>query len=180
MPPVSDEVLHLLYRGGADEPRFTATLHEWIDREALLEAIPDSVRKTGFGGVGFLVDALRDAAQDPGVVHQVSSVRIGGWDRYRIDVTRQTEATHTRSGPGQDGHRGSRTDACDGRRRWQVYKDRVVETPAAPLPDEVPRPRGRFVAARRGAVRRGGDHGWRASRVPRRRARPCTGTRGRC
>ena len=136
-PILSDEVLHLLYRGGADEPRFTATLHEWIDREALLEAIPDSVRKTGFGGVGFLVDAVRDAAQNAGTAHQVSSIRVVGWDRYRIDVTGQTEATRTRSGPGQDGLRESRTDACDGRRRWQVYEDRVVETPAAPLPVEV-------------------------------------------
>ena len=126
-PPVSDEVLHLLYRSGADEPRFTATLHEWIDAATLLEAVPVSARQTGFGGVGFLVGVLRDAALDSGTVHLASSVRIGGWDRYRIDVTR----------PANDSRRGPQTDACDGRRRWQVYKDRVVETPATPLPVEV-------------------------------------------
>jgi len=136
-PPVSDEVLHLLYRSGADEPRFTATLHEWIDSEALLEAVPDSARKTGFGGVGFLVDAVRDAMLDPGAVHEVSSVRIGAWDRYRIDVTRPAQATRPRFGPRQGGRRGRRTDACDGRRRWQVYEDRVVETPEVSLPAEV-------------------------------------------
>ena len=35
-PAVSDEVLQLLYRSAADEPRFTATLHEWTDPDALL------------------------------------------------------------------------------------------------------------------------------------------------
>jgi hypothetical protein len=135
-PPVSDELLHLLYRSGADEPRFTATLHEWIVGEALLEAVPDSVRKTGFGGVGFLVDAIRDAAVDPGTVHEVSSVRIGGWDRYRIDVTGPAQATRPQFGRGQDSRR-PRTDACDGRRRWQVYEDRILETPEAFLPVEM-------------------------------------------
>lgn len=136
-PPVSDEVLHLLYRSGTAEPRFTATLHEWVDGEALLEAVPDSVRKTGFGGVGFLVDAVRDSALDAPTAHEVSSVRIGGWDRYRIDVTSPAQATSSRFSPRQDGRRGRRTDACDGRRRWQAYEDRVLETPEASLPVEV-------------------------------------------
>jgi hypothetical protein len=136
-PSVSDQVLHLLYRSGADQPRFTATLHEWIDGEALLDAVPDSARKTGFGGVGFLVDAIRGTALDPATAHQVSSVRIGGWDRYRIDVTGPPQATRPRSGPGRDSRRGPGTDACDGQRRWQVYEDKVVEAPAAPLPVEV-------------------------------------------
>jgi hypothetical protein len=136
--PVSDELLHLLYRSGADTPRFTATLHEWIDSEALLEAVPDSVRKTGFGGVGFLVDALRDTALDHGTVHLVSSVRIGGWDQYRIDVAGPEQAIDPRPGHGWGSRRHRpRTDACDGWLRWQVYEDRVVESAAAPLPDEV-------------------------------------------
>jgi hypothetical protein len=136
-PPLIDGVLHLLYLSGTDEPRFTATLHEWIDGEALLEAVPDSARKAGFGGVGFLVDAVRDAMLDPGTAHEVSSVRIGGWDRYRIDVTGPGQATRPRFGPRQDGRRGRRTDACDGRRRWQVYEDRVLETPEGFLPVEI-------------------------------------------
>jgi hypothetical protein len=136
--PVSDEVLHLLYRSSQDMPRFTATLHLWINVAALLEAVPESARKTGFGGVGFLVDAVRDAALaeaalQSGTVHLVSSVRIGGWDRYRIDVAGDRPL-------GRDRHirrLESLTEACDGRRRWQVYEDRVVAGPAAPLPEQV-------------------------------------------
>jgi hypothetical protein len=135
---VSDEVLHLLYRSGADEPRFTATLHEWIDAAALLEAVPGSARKTGFGGVGFLIDVLRDSALDSGTIHRVSSVRIGGWDRYRIDAAGPEQAGGPQPGHDRDSRRHQpRTDACDGQRRWQVYEDRVAESPAAPLPYEV-------------------------------------------
>jgi len=131
-PAVSKKVLHMLYRSAADEPRFTATLHEWTDPDALLEALPESARKTGFGGVGYLVDALRGAAHESGTVHLVNRVRIGGWARYRIDVADRPV-------------RGDRhirrpellTEACDGQRRWQVYKDRVVAGPVAPLPEKV-------------------------------------------
>lgn len=132
VPLVSDEVLQLLYRSAADEPRFTGTLHQWIDHDALLEAVPESARSSGFGGVGFLVDAIRDAANESGT-HEVSSVRIGGWDRYRIDVAGDRP-------PGRDRHLRRPqplTEACDGQRRWQVYKDRVVTGPAAPLPERV-------------------------------------------
>jgi hypothetical protein len=131
-PAVSDEVLHLLYRSAADEPRFTATLHLWTDFDALLEAVPGPARNTGFGGVGFLVDAVRDAAHESGI-HEVSSVRIGGWDRYRIDAADDRP-------PGRDRHirrPQPLTEACDGQRRWQVHKDRVVTGPAAPLPEQV-------------------------------------------
>lgn len=136
--PVSDEVLHLLYRSGRDMPRFTATLHQWINVAALLEAVPESARKTGFGGVGFLVDAVRDAALaeaalESGTIHLVSSVRIGGWDRYRIDVIGDQSLGHDRHIRRLE----LLTEACDGRRRWQVYKDRVVAGPAAPLPEQV-------------------------------------------
>jgi hypothetical protein len=131
-PAVRKKVLHLLYRSSADEPRFTAILHQWIDLDALLEAVPESARMTGFGGIGFLVDALRDAAPDSGN-HQVSSVRIGGWDRYRIDVVGARSLGRDR----HIRHPEPLTEACDGQRRWQVYKDRVVAGPAAPLPEKV-------------------------------------------
>jgi len=138
VPPVSDEMLHLLYRSGTAEPRFTATLHEWVDGAALLLAVPDSVRQTGSGGVGFLVDAIRDTALDADTVHQVSRVRIGGWDRYRIDAAPLEQASDPRPGHGWGSRRHRpRTDACDGQRRWRVYEDHVAEGPAASLPDEV-------------------------------------------
>jgi hypothetical protein len=137
-PPVSDEVLHLLYRSGTAEPRFTATLHEWVDGAALLEAVPDSARRTGFGGVGLLVDAIRETALDSGTVHLVSSVRVGGWNQYRIDAANPEQVRDPRRGHGWGSRRHRpRTDACDGQRRWQVYEDRVTEGPAASLPDEV-------------------------------------------
>ena len=60
--PVSDEVLNLLYRGGLEPAPFSARLCEWTDGEvvggAMLGAVPESARRAGFGGVGFLVDTI--------------------------------------------------------------------------------------------------------------------------
>ena len=136
--PVSDELLHLLYRGGAGVPEFTATLHQWFDPGALLAGVPPSARNAGFGGVGFLVDTLGAAAREAGeqqaAVHLVSSVRIEGWDRYRIDRTYRTPRQ-------RDRHDGRDTEwvtvACDGRQRYQVYPDRVSTGPWAPPPAEL-------------------------------------------
>ena len=63
--PVSDEVLNLVYRGGLEPAPFSARLCEWTDGEvvggAMLGAVPESARRAGFGGVGFLVDTMIDA-----------------------------------------------------------------------------------------------------------------------
>ena len=60
--PVSDEVLNLLYRGGLEPAPFSGRLREWTDGEvvggAMLGAVPESARRAGFGGVGFLVDTI--------------------------------------------------------------------------------------------------------------------------
>ena len=130
--PVGDKMLHALYRSGGSEPRFTATMHQWVDAAALLEAIPESARKAGFGGVGFLVDTILDTARDAGTAHQVGSVRIGGWDKYRIDLTYPTRPRET---PGRRPE--LLTVACDGQRRWQVYADRVLAGPAGPPPEDL-------------------------------------------
>lgn len=137
--PVSDEVLHLLYRSGTAVPRFTATLHQWLDAAALLDAVPESARKTGFGGVGFLVDVVHDAALDSGTDHYASSLRIGGWDRYRIDLTYPAPPRDEQSRRDWRSRRRHEplTDACDGQRRWRVYANRVLAGPAEPVPDEV-------------------------------------------
>ena len=66
LPVVPDEVLHLVYLGGLTAPRFAATLHEWADLRGLLAAVPESARVAGFGGVGFLVDAIRDQVRQEG------------------------------------------------------------------------------------------------------------------
>jgi hypothetical protein len=136
--PVSDEVLHALYRSGLGVPRFTATLHQWMDGAALLEAVPESARRAGFGGTGLLVDALRDKARDAGAEHLVRAIRIGGWDKYRIDLTYPAPPADQDHREWRHRHRsGPRTIACDGQRRWDVYLERVVVRPAGPLPDEI-------------------------------------------
>src|SRR5262249_30379854 len=123
-PP--DEVLHLLYRNGLTAPRFSATLHEWFDLGAVLAAVPPPARGAGFGGVGFLVDAVRDAAQESaaGSGHAMSKVRMGGWNEYRIDLVRPAaDAAAPGSGNGENDQ--ALTIASDGTRQWQVYADRV-------------------------------------------------------
>ena len=129
---VSDEVLQLLYRSGAGAPRIAAALHEWFDFGALLEAVPESARGTGFGGVGFLVDSILGWARDDGtdVAHEARRLRIGGWDRYRIDVTRPSHWA-------ERGRERWQTVAGDGTRTWKVYRERVVAGPAGPLPGEI-------------------------------------------
>ncbi len=80
--PVSDELLYLLYRSAGDIPTFTGTAHLWVDGGAMLASVPESARKTGLGGVGYLLDAL---ARDPRNSHTASKVRMDGWQRYRIE-----------------------------------------------------------------------------------------------
>jgi hypothetical protein len=126
--PVSDEILHVLYRSGASVLPFTATLHQWLDLAALLEAVPESARKAGLGGAGLLVDVLRDSARDAGAGHIVYGIRIGGWEEYRIDRI-ATDSRGARLEP--------LTLACDGRRCWEVYAEHVVVGPSGALPDEI-------------------------------------------
>jgi hypothetical protein len=140
-----DEVLHLLYRGGLAGPSFSATMHEWFDGDAVLGAVPEAARRAGFGGVGFLVDALRDSRAERGAdaAHAVSSVRVGGLTRYRIDVVRALAGTPFYR-PGRRDAKQALADAnqpltvaCDGARVWQVYRERVITGPAAPPPGDL-------------------------------------------
>ena len=133
---VGDEVLHLIYRSGGAEPApFTGTLHSWMDGPALLSAVPESARKVGFGGVGLLVDALSESATratGSGTAHEVYDVRMGGPDRYRIDLV-QAASPWDPGGRERRSRRHRRlTVACDGERRWQVYSDKVVAGPTGP------------------------------------------------
>src|ERR1039457_259057 len=118
-PPVSDEVLHLLHDSGTGE--YAATLHEWHDFGRMLSQVPAAARRTGFGGLGLLVDSI---AERPAVSHLVSALHISGPDKYQID-------------PAYDPQRGPTTIACDGQRRWQVYSGKVTVGPAAPLPTDI-------------------------------------------
>ena len=141
--PVSDEVLDLLYRGGLDPAPFTGTLHEWTDGEvvagAMLRAVPESARRAGFGGVGFLVDSILADDRDAGATaHNVYNVRVGGWDRYRVDRVRRVppvSAARLRVRHRRDSE--AVTIACDGERTFKVFDDEVRVGPASVL-DEGP------------------------------------------
>jgi len=115
-PAAGDEVLHLLH--GSGSAAFAATLHQWLDPGALLAQAPEAVRRTGFGGLGLVASALGEPAADP---HLISFLRVGGPGRYQIDHR-------------YDPARGPKTIACDGQRRWRVYRYRVTVGPAQPLP----------------------------------------------
>jgi hypothetical protein len=127
-PPVSDEMLHLLY---ASPDRWAsgiaATLHEWHDIGAMLARVPDSARRVGFGGLGHLIDT---AGERFATVHTISRLRLGSAGQYRIEPVLQ-------SGPGRPGRHLTETVICDGERRWRIGEDEVTVGPAAP-PLEIP------------------------------------------
>jgi hypothetical protein len=140
---LTDEVLHLLYRSGLTVPPFSATLHQWFDAGALLAAVPfdkvpQSARGAGFGGVGFLVDAVRDTTREVtlDVSYEVSSVAMRGWNEYRIDLVRPV-ADQDRPRAHDPGRHQALTIVSDGTQQWQVYSDRVVSGSAAPPPGDL-------------------------------------------
>jgi hypothetical protein len=137
--PVGDEVLDLLYRGGLDPVPFTADMHEWGDADvvagAMLRAVPESARRAGFGGVGFLVDAILTDERDAGhIEHVVYRVRLGGaWDRYRVDRVHRAAPESGRRLRVRVRDRDAVTVACDGERTFSVYSDEVRVGPASVL-----------------------------------------------
>jgi hypothetical protein len=136
--PVSDEVLNLLYRGGLEPAPFSGRLREWTDGEvvggAMLGAVPESARRAGFGGVGFLVDTISTLEDSPGrIAHAVYSVRVGGWDRFRIDRVFRAPPARARKLPVGKRHRDIVTVACDGQRTFRVFEDEVRVGPASGL-----------------------------------------------
>ena len=127
-PPVSDEVLHLMY-ASPDRwaPGIAATLHEWHDVAAMLSRVPDGARRAGFGGLGYLIDT---AGERLATVHTISRLRLGSAGQYRIEPVPQT-------GPGRPGRHRTETVICDGERRWRIGEDEATVGPAAP-PFEIP------------------------------------------
>lgn len=113
---VSDEVLALLH--GSGTAAFDGTLHGWQDDAVMLSRVSKMSRQAGMGGFMPLIEAL--AERDTAPAHSVSSVRVGGPGRYQIDWLQ----TRGKGGP--------KTTACDGRRRWQVYDDKITVGPAKP------------------------------------------------
>ena len=122
-PPVSDEMLHLIYASPDHwAPGIAATLHEWHDVGAMLARAPDSARRVGFGGLGYLIDT---AGERFATVHTISRLRLGSAGQYRIEPVLQ-------SGPGRPGRHPTETVICDGERRWRIGEDEVTVGPAAP------------------------------------------------
>jgi hypothetical protein len=133
---LTDEVLHLVYRSGLGAPSLRATLHQWADLDAIIAAVPLPARDTGFGGVGFLVDVLRDVAREepPGGQHAESTVAVGSWSEYRIDVVRSMRDPSTERARRKE---VARTIASDGVRQWRVYSDQVITGPASIPPSDL-------------------------------------------
>jgi hypothetical protein len=120
-PPPPDDLLYLLYRGG--EPHdLRATARQWSDLAAITARVPAGARATGHGGVGYLLDS---ATSGKTVARTEARLCVSGPYRYRLDVSRR---------PGR-GH--ASTIACDGERRWQVFRDKTLVGPAAPLKDQL-------------------------------------------
>ncbi len=135
--PVGDEVLNLLYRGGLEPTAFSGRLCEWMDGEvmggAIAAAVPESARRAGFGGVGFLVDTVLSLEDSPRVEHSVYSVRVGGWERFRIDRVFRTRPAHERKIKLRKRDRDVLTVTCDGQRTFRVNEDEVRVGPASGL-----------------------------------------------
>jgi len=112
-------VLTLLRAGGP--AGFTATMHHWVNVGGLASAVPAAARRSGFGGLGYLMDAVSERA---GAVRLTSRLRIAGLTRYQID-----RSYEPRSGP--------LTIACDGEHVWRVFADKVTRGPAEPPPSDV-------------------------------------------
>ena len=119
--PPPDEVLELLYRSG--EPRdLGATARRWVDLSAMAAPVPEGFRAAGRGGLGDLFDAM---TRGTAVARTEARLRVSGPDRYRLDFSSRRRRID------------STTIACDGERRWQVFQDRILVGPAAPLRDNI-------------------------------------------
>ena len=84
--------------------------------------VPDGARATGHGGVGYLLDAV---TQGKGVARTDARLRVSGPDRYRLEFSRRLRRID------------ATTIACDGERRWQVFRDRTLVGPVGPLRDHI-------------------------------------------
>ena len=133
---LTDEVLHLVYRSGLGAPSLRATLHQWADLDAVIAAVPQPVRDTGFGGVGFLVDAVRDVARD--------EPPAASTPRAPLRWAAGASTGSTSCGPMWDPATGRarrkevpRTIASDGVRQWRVYSDQVITGPASIPPSDL-------------------------------------------
>jgi outer membrane lipoprotein-sorting protein len=119
--PPPDDLLYLLYLSG--EPRdLGAASTQWHDLAAITARVPAGAREAGHGGVGYLLDAM---TRGKTVARMDARLRVSGPDRYRLEFSSRS------------GRNAPRAIACDGERRWQVFQDRTLVGPAAPLRDHI-------------------------------------------
>jgi hypothetical protein len=97
-------------------------VHEWHDLTAMTARVPEETRSAGFGGIGYLLDAV---TRGETVTQTEARVRLSGPDRYRVDYRRRPDPN------------AARAVVCDGERRWQVFQERTLTGPAAPLGEKV-------------------------------------------
>ena len=70
-------------------------------------------------------DLLDTMTRGMNVARTEARLRVSGPDRYRLDFPRRPRGID------------STTIASDGERRWQVFQDRTMVGPAAPLRDHI-------------------------------------------
>jgi outer membrane lipoprotein-sorting protein len=125
--PVTDELLGVLARAGHDLPGLAAELHQWNDPRLVTEKLRSAWSASGLAalrvpGAGPVADAVSGHLA---VTHRVARIRVAPPGRYRIDyLSGWPRRTPT-------------AVACNGERRWRLYRDHMYAGPARPMPHEI-------------------------------------------
>lgn len=125
--PLASDLLGLLSRAIHQLPSLTADLHRWDDPRLTVEKLRSAWDASGLAalsvpGAGPVADAVSGHMS---VTHRAARIRVAPGGRYRIDY-----------GTGWPRHT-PRTMACDGQRRWRLYRDHLYTGAAAPLPGDI-------------------------------------------
>jgi hypothetical protein len=122
-PALTDDHVNLLYRSDLRPPRFAAHLSEQTDAVTVSRLGREAVAATKFGNKtqwlwGFVDD------HPPPNVDMAARLAVDMPERYLIEAI---------TDPG----RKPTLIACNGRRLWRAYPDRVAVRAAEPLPDRL-------------------------------------------
>jgi hypothetical protein len=125
--PLTSGLLGLLSRAAHRLPGLTAELHRWDDPRLAVEKLRSAWDGTGLAalsvpGVGPVAGAVSGHLR---ITYRVARIRVAPGGRYRIDY-----------GPGWP-RRTPRAIACDGQRRWRLYRDHLYAGTAAPMPSDI-------------------------------------------
>jgi hypothetical protein len=117
---ISRERLFTLSRSG--EGNFAATVHHWLDAEALSGPIRTAATKAEMGGLDSLAEAIDSKM---GTRYTVTKLRYNGPLRYRVDYLEGAK------------HGSPATIACDGTELRRAFPGKVVVWPAEVLEREL-------------------------------------------